>query len=313
MTKNSLRIVFMGTPEFAATTLKALLNSAHEIIAVYSQPPRPKGRGYKMQNSPVHDLALKSDIPVYTPKSLKGEAEQQEFADLKADIAIVAAYGLLLPKTVLNAPKYGCLNVHASLLPRWRGASPIQRAIWEGDEKTGVTIMQMDEGLDTGNMITKSEIEITDDMTALTLHDQLAEIGADLTLSTLDTLMKDSKLEGIKQNDEDATYAHLLKKEDGKINWSQDAHAIDRQIRALTPWPGVFCKSSDQSLKILETIPSSEKADKPAGTILDKSGNIACGNNSVLTIRALQPAGKQAMDFVSALNGNYIKIGQALK
>jgi len=312
MVKNPLRIVFMGTPDFATQTLQALIDSPHEIIAAYAQPPRPKGRGNKVQNTPVHDLALAHDIPVYTPKSLKTESAQEEFKNLKADIAIVAAYGLLLPKAVLDAPKYGCLNVHASLLPRWRGASPIQRAIWEGDTKTGVTIMQMDKGLDTGDMISKAEIAITEDMTASILHDQLAEIGANLTVSTLETLVKDGHLTGERQNNTLATYAHLLKKEDGQINWSQDASAIDRQIRALNPWPGVFCEAGDNRLKIREASPSQDKTDNPVGTILDKSGVVSCGHDTSLQLKSVQPAGKQAMDFVSALNGNYIKIGQVL-
>ncbi|MDH5722625.1 MAG: methionyl-tRNA formyltransferase [Alphaproteobacteria bacterium] len=312
MIKTPLRIVFMGTPDFAAQTLQALIDSPHEVIAAYTQPPRPKGRGNKVQNTPVHDLALTHDIPVYIPKSLKGESEQEEFKNLKADIAIIAAYGLILPKAVLDAPKFGCLNVHASLLPRWRGASPIQRAIWEGDTKTGITIMQMDEGLDTGDMVSKSEIEITKDTTASSLHDQLAKLGANLTLSTLETLIETGHLESEEQDNALATYAHLLKKEDGQIDWSQEASAIDRQIRALNPWPGVFCETSDNRLKILEATLSNETTDKSAGTILDKSGAVACGNNTVLQIKKLQPAGKQSMDFTSALNGNYIKIGQVL-
>lgn len=309
----SLKIIFMGTPDFAAVALKALLDSPHEIVAVYSQPPRPKGRGHMVQKSPVHELAETQGIPVFTPKSLKSAEEQAVFAQHNADVAVVAAYGLLLPPAVLDAPKYGCLNIHGSLLPRWRGASPIQRAIWEGDAKSGITIMQMDEGLDTGATIAKGEVVLDDEMTASRLHDLLAAQGASLTLEVLDKLARDGVLSSEPQYNALATYAHLLKKEDGRVHWGQSALQIHRQIRALTPWPSVYTGEDVASrLKILEAVVLDQATDAPAGTILSRDGLVACGDGQVLKIIKIQPAGKQAMDFASAVNGGYVKVGQVL-
>lgn len=309
MTNRPLRIAFMGTPDFAAAALQALIDSSHEVVCVYSQPPRPKGRGHKVQNSPVHDLAESNTIPVFTPKSLKGTQEQEQFAAQNVDVAIVAAYGLLLPKAVLVAPKYGCLNIHASLLPHWRGASPIQRAIWEGDAKTGVTLMQMDEGLDTGGMIAKTEIGITPDMTTPQLHDALAATGAGLLLDVLAKLVADGEILSQPQDSSQATYAHLLKKEDGRVDWAQDAKKIHRQIRALNPWPGVYTGEGDARVKITEAAMPQVETQEKAGTVLTRDGNIACGSGSVLQILKIQPAGKQAMDFASAVNGGYVQVG----
>ena len=307
MTKTPLKIAFMGTPDFAATALQGLLESGHEVVCAYSQPPRPKGRGHKLQKSPVHILAEQHSIPVFTPKTLRDIDAKSEFAAQKADIAIVAAYGLLLPEEVLNAPKYGCLNIHGSLLPRWRGASPIQRAIWEGDATSGITIMQMDKGLDTGDMIVKSEIALNGDTTASSLHDDLAGMGSKLVREVLDQLSNTGEIEAEKQDNTLATYAHLLKKSDGDINWTQSAIQIDRQIRALNPWPAtrgiIQGKSFKITAAIIEDFPAS--SDK-CGKILSKNGHISCGNNSVLKILKLQPEGKKAMDFASAINGGYI-------
>lgn len=304
-----LKIIFMGTPDFAAQALKAIHeNSVHEVIALYSQPPRPKGRGQKLQLSATHAYAEAQDIPVYTPKSLKKPEEQETFAALKADIAIVAAYGLLLPKEVLKAPKYGCLNIHASLLPRWRGASPIQRAIWAGDKKTGITIMQMDEGLDTGPIVSMRDFEITPEMDCAQLHDQLAHIGAELCIDTLDKLASEGPLSSEPQDHTQSCYAPLLKKEDGRIDWSQNAEEIDRQVRALNPWPGTFC--GDFKIKAVKR--SEETHTLQPGTLIDKNGLVACGAGSVLKISSLQPSGKKAMDVVSAINGGYITVGEVL-
>ncbi len=289
-------IIFMGTPDFAATALKALIESEHNIIAVYSQPPRPKGRGHKVQKSLVHELAEENNIPVFTPKSLKSEEAQAEFANHNADIAIVAAYGLLLPQAILDGPKFGCLNIHGSLLPRWRGASPIQHAIWKGDKVTGVTIMQMDKGLDTGDMILKGEIPITTETTAASLHDDLAEIGADLTLQVLSG---DLPPMAEQQDNALSNYAPLLKKSDGHIDWNQTAEEIDRQIRALNPWPGVWAEIQGKRFKILEAHPS-EQSDQA----------MPCGKGTYLRIIALQPEGKKRMDLNSAINGGYLKAGE---
>ncbi len=310
MTK-PLRIIFMGTPDFAAAALADLIKSDHDIVAVYSQPPRPKGRGHKVQLSPVHALAEENHIPVYTPKSLKGAEAQEEFAALDADIAIVAAYGLILPKAILDAPKHGCLNIHGSILPRWRGASPIQRAIWSGDEISGITIMQMDEGLDTGDMLLKEEVQLDGEMTSSTLHDALAEMGGRMTLDVLDTLMRDGKLTGEKQDEALVTYAHLLKKSDGIIDWNQSADEIDQQIRALNPWPGVWTSFNDKRMKILKAKPVIQSHNLPVGSVIDKTGAVACGGGTTLQLITIQPEGKKAMDVASAFNGGYIEIDKA--
>lgn len=305
-----LKIIFMGTPDFACVALEKIHEtSTHEVIALYSQPPRPKGRGHKLQPSPTHAYAEAHNIPVFTPKSLKKPAEQEAFSALKADIAIVAAYGLILPKAVLDAPQYGCLNIHASLLPRWRGASPIQRSIWTGDEETGVTIMQMDEGLDTGPMIAKSSISLNEKTTCTSLHDELAMIGGELIIDVLDKIALNGVSDAQIQDNTQSCYAPLLKKEDGRIDWSKSSVEIDRQIRALNPWPGTF--SNNFKIKAAEL--REEKSDKTAGTVLDKSGRIACGDGTVLKLLQIQPAGKKAMDFASALNGAYLEIGQKLQ
>lgn len=304
MSRNQLNIIFMGTPDFARHTLDALINSNHNVIAVYSQPPRPKGRGHKEQKSPVHQTAEDNGIPVFTPKSLKSEEEQQKLSDLNADIAIVAAYGLLLPKAVLDAPKLGCLNIHASLLPRWRGASPIQHAIWKGDKKTGITIMQMDEGLDTGDMILKGEIKLTDKTTAPELHDDLADMGAALTLKVLNNIAQNGKAAAEPQDNQNSTYAPLLKKSDGHVNWNDTAPKIDAQIRALNPWPGVWAEIQGKRFKILKA----ETTQATTPETLDKNGVMPCGSGTALKLITLQPEGKKAMDFASAINGGYIKV-----
>ena len=309
MAESSLKIIFMGTPDFAAVALQSLIDSGHEVICAYSQPPRPKGRGHKVQKSPVHRLADENNIPVYTPKSLKSQEDQGLFAAHNADIAVVAAYGLLLPEEVLNAPKYGCLNIHASILPRWRGASPIQHAILKGDDISGVTIMQMDKGLDTGDMIATSQIPIDNERSAAKLHDALAAIGGKLVIDVLNDFAEGKEIKYQKQDDELSNYAPLLKKSDGKINWQQRAVEIDRQVRALTPWPGVWSVIGDKRFKILQTQLTDKKSDESAGTILDKEGSVSCGDKGILKIITIQPEGKKAMDFTSVLNGGYLKIG----
>ena len=303
-----LRIAFMGTPDFAVPALAALHKGSHEVVCIYTQPPRPKGRGHKVQPSPVHIYADEHDIPVLHPKSLKKLPEQEEFAAHNLDVAVVAAYGLILPKAILDAPKYGCINIHASLLPRWRGASPIQHAIWKGDALTGVTLMQMDEGLDTGPQIMERPVEIRATTTAQSLDDELAALGGVMIEEAIEKLAAQGYLHSTPQDDSQSCYAPLLKKEDGKIDWRQTAAQIDAQIRALNPWPGTY--TSD--FKIKEAALTDQKTDKSAGTILDKKGHIACGEGTVLQLKSLQPAGKKPMDFASALNGGYLEIGQLL-
>lgn len=277
-----MKIIFMGTPDFATPALQALIDSEHDVIGVYSQPPRPKGRGMVLTKSPVHELAEANNIPVYTPKSLrKSDEEQQKFSELNADVAVVAAYGLLLPKPVLDAPKYGCLNIHGSLLPRWRGASPIQHAIWKGDDVSGITIMQMDEGMDTGDMIAKFEIPITSDTTAQSLFDDLSNMGGDAILNVLNDI---DNIKPEKQDDALATHAPMLKKTDGEIDLNAPAHEIDCQIRGLNPWPGTFVQGLKGRVKILKAHVDGED----------------------LVFDLVQPEGKKAMDFKSAQNGGYL-------
>ncbi|MDB2683138.1 methionyl-tRNA formyltransferase, partial [Alphaproteobacteria bacterium] len=278
-------------------------------VCVYSQPPRPKGRGHIVQLSPVQQYATDQGIPVFNPLNFKDPQTIEEFAAHNLDVAIVAAYGLILPKVALDAPKHGCLNIHASLLPRWRGASPMQRSIWQGDLETGITIMQMDEGLDTGDMLLKQHYPLTQASTASTIHDTLCKIGGELVIEVVEQLARGDELKREQQDDTQTTYAPLLKKKDGLINWNQTAQEIDRQIRALNPWPG----TKSGTFKILSAALTNENTDQPTGRILDKKGHIACGDGTVLQITKIQPEGKKPMDFASSLNGGYIKINGTLE
>ncbi len=298
----------MGTPDFALCALKAIDQSAHEVVCIYSQPPRPKGRGHKVTPSPVHQYGLDHDIPVFHPLNFKDQTAIDEFCAQDVDVAIVAAYGLILPQSILNAPQYGCINIHGSLLPRWRGAAPIQRAILAGDRKTGIGIMQMEAGLDTGPVIDQQTLEITAQTTASVLHDGLAALGSKMIVQCLDRLATDGFLESTPQVSEEVTYAHMLKKEEGRIDWQQGAMMIDRQIRALNPWPGVWGELNGQRFKILsaELVPDGVKAH--AGEIIDESGLIACDDGAIRAL-SIQPAGKKAMDFAAACRGGYLKIG----
>lgn len=311
--KHKLRVGFMGTPDFALAALKAICEAGYNVVCVYSQPPRPKGRGQQIQLSPVHAFAAERGIPVFTPKTLKNPEIQAEFAAHNLDIAVVAAYGLILPKAVLDAPHFGCINIHASLLPRWRGASPIQRAVWAGDGQSGVTLMQMDEGLDTGPEIMKEAIDLTSETTAASLHDALAELGGRMIVRALDTLAeKSERLPAKAQEAEGVTYASLLKKEDGRVDWSQSAEAIDRQIRALNPWPGVWTEVGGKRLKILAAVPEGNaQKSSQGGMLLDVSGRVSCGGG-VLKLLSVQPESAKAMDASSAINGGYLKVGDTL-
>lgn len=312
---NPLRIVFMGTPDFALHTLQAIHEKTnHEIIAVYSQPPRPKGRGHKTQACPVQAYALDHNLPTYTPINFKQAEDRTAFNALDADIAIVAAYGLILPQEILNMPRLGCVNIHGSLLPRWRGAAPIQRAIEAGDAQTGIGLMQMEAGLDTGPVMMERRAPITDTTTATTLHDTLAEMGADMTIELLHSICENNALPpATPQSTQGATYAKMLHKNDGRIDWqNQTAQEIDRKIRALNPWPGVWTTLNGKRVKILTATPETNETDnaqKPAGTVLNKNGTLTCNKGAAIKITRLQFEGKKPMDFTSALNGNLIKIG----
>jgi methionyl-tRNA formyltransferase len=300
-----MRLAFMGTPDFAVPALKALHGAGHDIAAVYCQPPRPAGRGQTLRLCPVHQEAKRLGLAVRTPARLrKDEAAQADFAALRLDAAVVAAYGLILPLAMLDSPARGCLNIHASLLPRWRGAAPIQAAILAGDTETGVTIMQMDAGLDTGAMLLKQAIAITATTTTATLHDQLAEAGASLILQTLATNPPPQP-----QSDPDATYAAKLSREDGRIDWTQSAAQIDRQIRAFDPWPGTFTALNGQTLKVLAAS-IIDGAGTP-GTTLDDHLTVACGS-AALRLTQIQLPGRASLPADAFLRGHPVPPGTRL-
>jgi methionyl-tRNA formyltransferase len=287
-----VKIIFAGTPPFAASALAALLDK-HQVVAVLTQPDRPSGRGMQLTASPVKQLALQHGLTVLQPASLKSEAVQREIAALDADVMVVAAYGLILPKAVLELPRYGCLNIHASLLPRWRGAAPIQRAILAGDSETGITIMQMDEGLDTGDMLSRHACPIAVDDTAQTLHDKLAKIGADSLLATLHSL-EEGGLNPVRQDDSAACYAAKLLKGEAQIDWHQDAQQIARAVRAYNPFPVCQARLNDEVLKIWQAGVFPDRCGKP-GEILavDKQGIlVACGKGALLLTVLQRPGGK---------------------
>ena len=300
---NKLKLIFAGTPDFAARHLAALLSSDHEVVAVYTQPDKPAGRGQKLTASPVKELALAHSLPVYQPASLRNEAAQAELAALGADLMVVVAYGLILPKAVLDTPRLGCLNVHGSLLPRWRGAAPIQRAIWAGDAETGVTIMQMDVGLDTGAMIRKVSCPIAFDETSASLYDKLAELGPQALVDTLGAMAAgDTAAEA--QDDGLANYAQKLSKEEARIDWSMEAVAIERCIRAFNPWPISWFEVAEQTIKVWQAEVIDSDHGQSAGTLLkaDKQGIDVATGKGVLRLLTLQPPGKKAMSVPDLLN-----------
>lgn len=299
-----LRIIFAGTPDFAARHLQALLDSEHQVIAVYSQPDRPAGRGQQLQASPVKQLALAHQIPVYQPKSLKKSKAQAELANLNADLMVVVAYGLILPAVVLQTPKLGCINVHGSLLPRWRGAAPIQRALWAGDSDTGVTIMQMDEGLDTGSMLSKVSLPIEPTDTSATLYDKLADVGPKALLEAL-TDLPTLQQQAVTQDDNVANYAEKLSKEEALIDFQKPAAALEREIRAFNPWPVSYLQIGAQQLKIWQARVEAAHANTTPGTVLsaDKKGIAIATAEGVLVLQQLQPPGKKAMAVADFLNG----------
>lgn len=300
---DSLRIIFAGTPDFAARHLDALLSSEHQVVGVFTQPDRPAGRGKKLMPSPVKVLAEEKGLPVFQPASLRQQENQQLIADLNADVMVVVAYGLILPKAVLDMPRKGCINVHGSLLPRWRGAAPIQRSLWAGDEETGVTIMQMDVGLDTGDMLYKLSCPITAQDTSATLYAKLAELGPQGLLATLQQLAQGSAQPQV-QDEARATYAEKLSKEEARIDWSLSAAQLERCIRAFNPWPMSWFMIDDQPVKIWQAsvIPSATGAEP--GTILDvsKAGIQIATADGILNLESLQPAGKKAMSAQDLLN-----------
>lgn len=298
-----LNIVFAGTPEFAAEHLKTLVASEHNVVAVYSQPDRPAGRGRKLTPSAVKAVALEHDLPVYQPKNFKDPADVAALAELKADIMVVVAYGLLLPESVLNTPPLGCINVHASLLPRWRGAAPIHRSLLAGDTETGVTIMQMDVGLDTGDMLVKTQCAIRPSDTSASLHDRLITLGQPALLDALAQL-EQGKAQPEQQDDALATYARKLEKAEGALNWQQSAVELDRQIRGLTPWPGSYCVWQGDTVRVHGATLVENTTELPAGDIVAMSPegiDVATGEG-ILRLTTLQWPGKKAMPVADILN-----------
>lgn len=310
MTK--LRIVFMGSPDFSVSMLNCLLGTEHQIVCVYSQPPRPAGRGKADRKTAVHIAAETAGIDVRTPKSLKKAPEQAAFSALEADLAIVVAYGLILPQAILDAPRLGCVNLHASLLPRWRGAAPIQRAIMAGDTKSGIQAMQMDAGLDTGDILFTAETGLTPDDTAETLHDRLAALGADL-LPDVITALATGTATPIAQSEEGATYASKLGPDDQKVDWTRPAPEVDAQIRGLSPFPGARFNwtppGADDALRLKPLMSVCETGTGEAGTLLDDDLLVACGTGAVRITR-LQRPGKGPMQAADFLRGTKIDRGQ---
>jgi len=300
-----MRVIFMGSPDFAVPALYALIAAEHEVAAVYCQPPRPAGRGKAVQPTPVQRAAELLGIPVHSPASLKGADQQQEFAATRADVAVVAAYGLILPQAILDAPRLGCLNVHASLLPRWRGAAPVQRAILAGDTVTGVTIMQMESGLDTGPMLAAQEVAI-DRKTAGQLTAELARVGAQLMVQVLASF---ESYPHVAQDEEGATYAPKVRKEEARIDWRRGAAEIERQVRAFNPVPGAFFEHQSERIRVLEA--QIEGTQSTAGTVIDDGLAIACGEGSLRPLK-VQRAGRAPMAPDELLRGFAIPAGTIL-
>ncbi|MCL9783007.1 methionyl-tRNA formyltransferase [Vibrio sp. S4M6] len=312
---SSLKVVFAGTPDFAARHLAALLSSQHEVIAVYTQPDRPAGRGKKLTASPVKTLALDNDIPVYQPENFKSDSAKQELAALEADIMVVVAYGLLLPQAVLDTPKLGCINVHGSILPRWRGAAPIQRSIWAGDKETGVTIMQMDIGLDTGDMLHTATLPIDANDTSASMYEKLAQLGPVALIDTLAEIAA-GNTQPIKQQNDLANYAEKLSKQEAKINWSDSAQHIERCVRAFNPWPMSHFSVADNTIKVWQSRVEATSTDQPPGTIIqaDKTGIYVATGQSVLVLLSMQIPGKKAMSVQDILNSrsDWFAVGSQL-
>ncbi len=301
-----MRVAFMGTPDFALPTLKALIAEGHEIVGVYSQPPAPAGRGKKLKPSPVHAYAEAEGLRVFTPKSMRDAAAQAEFATLDADVAVVVAFGQILPQVVLDTPKFGCVNVHASLLPRWRGAAPIHRAIMAGDQKTGVCIMQMEAGLDTGPVLVFAETDIGAHDTTLDLHDRLAAMGARLIGEAVMGLKRGTAV-AQPQSAEGVTYAHKIEKSEARIVWHKSAAEIDRHVRGLCPFPGAWTEMGGERFKILSGTVVEGRSGEP-GVCLDDAMLIACGEGAYRIDRA-QRAGKGPMAREDILRGFSLPAG----
>ncbi len=308
MSRDTLRLVFMGSPAFALPSLRALLDAGHEIVRVYTQPPRPSGRGHATRPCPVHAFAEARGLRVRSPKSLKPAEEQQRFAALACDGAVVAAYGLILPAGVISAPRLGCFNVHASLLPRWRGAAPIQRAILSGDAETGISIMRVEAGLDTGPVLLREAVPITATTTAGALHDTLAELGARLVVEALDGVAAGT-LEPRAQPEDGVTYAAKMSRDDERLDWTRPAIELERAVRALSPAPGVWFEHGAERIKVLQA--GVREHDGAPGTVLEGPFAVACGEGALVPLRLQRPGGRP-LDAAEFLRGYPLAAGTRL-
>lgn len=302
-----MKIVFMGTPEFAVPCLQKIIDEGHEVVAVVTQPDKPKGRGKKLAMPPVKELALKYDIPVYQPLKAREESFVDTLKEMNPELIVVVAFGQILPKSILDIPKYGCVNVHASLLPRYRGAAPLNWVIINGEEKTGVTTMYMDEGLDTGDMILKSEIPLDDEITAGELHDKMMIDGAKVLKETIDLIEK-GEAPREKQSNEDTCYSPIMNKSLGNIDWNKSAIDIHNLVRGINPWPSAYTTYEGQTMKIWKTKVIDKNSDKDPGTIIsvDKEGINVSTSEGIVQIKEIQMAGKKRMEVPAYIKGNNI-------
>lgn len=306
-------IVFMGTPEFAVPCLERLISDGHNVKGVFTQPDKPKGRGHKMQFPPVKECALSAGIPVYQPLKMRDGEALSVLKDLNPELIIVVAYGKILPKEILDYPKYGCVNMHASVLPSYRGAAPIQWCVLNGEKISGVTAMQMDIGLDTGDMLLTKTVEIGENETAGELHDKLSSLGAQVMSETIELIVTDS-LKPVKQNDEDSNYAPMLTKELCPIDWNEDSQTVHNKVRGLSPWPVATAKFNDKSIKIHKTLIVDNYSGQPGEVIVsDKKLVVGCGNSTAVEIQVLQLEGKKALCAADFLRGNPIPKGTFFK
>lgn len=305
-----MRVIFMGTPDFAVPALQKLIASEHEVVAVYTKEPKPAGRGYEEIKSKTHIIAEANAIPVYTPKNFKSPEDIDTFIGLKADIAVVAAYGLILPKAILEGSKYGCINIHPSKLPRWRGAAPLHHTILAGDAKTAVCVMHMDEGLDTGDVYLMRELEVSETITTKDLHDITAELGGTMVLEVIDLLLA-GKANRTPQLEEGITYAHKLTRDHEKIDWSRSAFEIACQVRAFSPRPGAYFTHKGDTIKVISAEYQKGEQHQASGTVMDDNLSIACGGG-ILKPLLLQREGKKVMDVAAFLRGYPINKGEVL-